>query len=246
VGDVRVVAVIPVRYGSSRFPGKPLADICGRPMVQWVYEQAVQARVDRVLVATDDARIKTAVEDFGGEAVLTSSEHRSGTERVAEVAAGLEAEVVVNVQGDEPLIRPEMIDRAVEALLEDEEVMVSSLRYPIERHEDWLDPHIVKVVCDQADFALYFSRAPIPCNTREKEMYAWKHIGLYVYRRNFLALWARLEPTPLEVREGLEQLRILEHGYRIKVVESPHDSLGVDTPEDINKVIEVIGNAKKK
>ncbi len=244
---MQVAAVIPARYASSRFPGKPLALIAGRPMIQWVYERAVQAQmVDQVLVATDDERILAAVKTFGGQAVMTSPKHRNGSERVAEVAAGLKVRIVVNVQGDEPLIEPAMIDQALAPLLGDESLLVSTLKSPISTAEELLDPNLVKVVTDKEGFALFFSRAPIPYQRRlwrdkvTPTANHYKHIGLYAYQREFLLKLCRLPPTPLEQAEQLEQLRIMENGYRIKVIETEYSCLGVDTPEDISKIEQLL------
>ncbi len=241
-----VLAIIPARFASSRFPGKPLAPLSGRPMIQWVYERARRAtRVADVVVATDDARIAEAVGRFGGRAIMTSAEHRSGTDRVAEVVRSAteaqHAKIIVNVQGDEPLLDPTAIDRAVAPLLEDRTVEMATLATPLADPRDVADPNTVKVVTDRAGFALYFSRAPIPFR-RSGEVpgesatpLAFKHIGLYVYRRATLLRMAGLAPTPLEVAESLEQLRALEHGIRIRVVAVERDSIGVDTPEDLNR-----------
>ncbi len=219
---MRVVAIIPARYASSRFPGKPLARIAGKPMIQWVYERTLQAQsVDQVFVATDDERIMAAVKVFGGQAVLTSPEHRNGSERVAEVAADLDAQIVVNVQGDEPLIEPVMIDEAVAPLLDNEEVLIGTLKSSINTVGELLDPNVVKVVTDEEDFALLFSRSPIPYQRQLWQEEAipttnhYKHIGLYVYQREFLLKLCNLLPTPLEQAEQLEQLRVMEHGYKI-------------------------------
>lgn len=240
---VRVLAVIPARWASTRFPGKPLADVLGKPMVQRVYEQVLKSRrVERVVVGTDDERIARAVRAFGGEARMTSSRHPSGTDRVAEVAWGEEAELVVNVQGDEPFIHPEVIDRAVDALCEGEEAVVSTLMHAIEEEGELTDPNVVKVVVDRQGYALYFSRAPIPYfrdDGRDRGGPAFKHLGLYVYRKPFLLRLTSLKPTPLERAEKLEQLRVLEHGYRIKVLETPHRSIGIDVPEDILRLEEL-------
>ena len=230
----RVVVVIPARYQSSRFPGKALAEIAGRPMIEHVYRRSVSAAgVHDVIVATDDGRIAEAVTRFGGTAVMTSSHHRTGTDRVAEVAAGLDCDVVVNVQGDEPLIPPAMIEEVI-APLRDAGVVMATLRRRIENPEDLASPHVVKVVVDRDDHALYFSRLPIPYG-RDGSAAAHKHIGLYAYRRSFLLAFATLPQTPLEMAEALEQLRALEHGFRIRTPETIHDSLGVDTPEDLTR-----------
>ncbi len=240
---MNVMAVIPARYGSTRFPGKPLTPLAGKPMVQHVYERVKQAaRVSRVVVATDDERVLRAVADFGGEAVATRSDHRSGTERMAEVAAGpagAAAEVFVNVQGDEPLIHPAAIDAAVEAVVSDSSVSAATLCVPIASPADLMNPDVVKVVLDFQGDALYFTRAPVPWVRDENpqvRVQHWKHLGLYVYRRDLLLEFPTLPPGTLEKIEQLEQLRLLENGYKIRVVETEHDSIGVDTPEDAARV----------
>jgi len=214
-------------------------------MILHVYERAQRAKyVDEVLVATDDQRIIKEVVGFGGKARLTSSDHRSGTDRIAEVAMGIDSQIVVNLQGDEPLIHPEMIDMAIEPLLKDPNIPVTTLKKRISEERELSDPNVVKVVTDMSGFALYFSRLSIPfLGDYRKDIGAidgllescpsYKHIGLYVYRREFLLRLSRMEPSPLEKLEKLEQLRILENGYKIKVVPTVHDSIGVDTPEDI-------------
>jgi 3-deoxy-manno-octulosonate cytidylyltransferase (CMP-KDO synthetase) len=208
-------------------------------MIEHVYRRAAASRVvDDVIVATDDERIVAAVERFGGNAVMTSRHHRSGTDRLAEVSASLDCALVVNVQGDEPLLEPRMIDEAV-APFEDPSVVMGTLRRRLSTPGEYTDPNVVKVVVDRHDFALYFSRAAIP-HWRDGQgppgagVYA--HVGLYVYRRGFLRTLAGLAPTPLEQAEMLEQLRALEHGYRIKAVETTADSVGVDTPADLERV----------
>ena len=235
------VAIIPARYHSARLPGKPLADIDGRPMIQHVYRRVEAARTVRaVVVATDDDRIRTAVERFGGRAVMTLAAHRSGTERAAEVAAYLDAPVIVNVQADEPLIDPAMIDEVVAPFAADRHVEMTTLRRRIDDPDDLVSPHIVKVVTDRTGNALYFSRATIPWGhsalSVDSPPHVFKHIGLYGYRREFLLTLARLLPSPLEAAESLEQLRALEHGYRIKVLDTTFDCVGVDTPEDLERV----------
>jgi 3-deoxy-manno-octulosonate cytidylyltransferase (CMP-KDO synthetase) len=241
-----VIAVIPARFESTRFPGKPLADLHGRPMIEHVYRRAAATPgVSRVIVATDDERVRGAVEGFGGEAAMTSARHRSGTDRLAEVAASLACDVIVNVQGDEPLIEPSAIASAIEALVEAPEVDISTLRRRLVDPREFASPHVVKVVVDRRGDALYFSRAPIPHErggTDVPPAGAYKHIGLYVYRRQSLLALAVLEPTPLEVAESLEQLRALAHGYRISVAISaaaPHP--GVDTPADLQRVRRLLG-----
>jgi 3-deoxy-manno-octulosonate cytidylyltransferase (CMP-KDO synthetase) len=244
-----IIAIIPARYGSTRYPGKALAMIKGKPMIQWVYERTKQSKlVSRVVVATDDERIRQAVASFGGEAMMTSPAHATGTDRIAEVAGKLECDIVVNVQGDEPLIRPEMIDQAIAPLAEDPSIPMGTLCKKIENRDEAFDPNVVKVVFDKNGYALYFSRAPIPwdrdrwagkSSLRELTLDGplYKHVGLYVYRREFLLQYARMSPTALEGAEKLEQLRALEHGFRIKTVVTEHESFGVDIPDDLGKIL---------
>ena len=245
-----VTVVIPARYASTRFPGKPLADLCGKPMIQWVYERsALCESVNRVIVATDDDRIASAVESFGGDVVMTRADHPTGTDRLAEVAAGLQDELIVNVQGDEPLIDPAMIQAAVAPLLADSSIPMGTLKTPLTSIEEYRNPNVVKVVTDRQGFALYFSRASIPyprdffagLEHRWHELATAKHIGLYVYRREFLLQYPYLQATPLETQECLEQLRALEHGYRIRVAETNLVGQGVDTPEDLERVKQLLG-----
>jgi 3-deoxy-manno-octulosonate cytidylyltransferase (CMP-KDO synthetase) len=235
---LEVVAVIPARFASSRFPGKPIADIDGRTMIEHVYRRvAASPAITRVIVATDDLRIATAVAEFGGKVKLTRADHASGTDRLAEVVANLDCDVVVNVQGDEPLIDPGAITEAV-APFRDPSIAMTTLYRRITSPAELTNPNVVKVVLDLGGFALYFSRAAIP-HARDPRggwppMY--KHIGLYAYRRSTLMVLSSLEPTPLERAESLEQLRALEHGIRIKAVETAYDTIGVDTPEDLEQV----------
>ncbi|WP_432821087.1 3-deoxy-manno-octulosonate cytidylyltransferase [Trichloromonas sp.] len=249
---MRVTAIIPARYASTRFPGKPLVDILGKPMIQWVYQRTIESsRVDRVVVATDDERIFAAVRAFGGEVQMTSPDHPTGTDRLAEVAQRIDTDIVVNVQGDEPLIDPRMIDLAVAPLVEDAAIPMGTLMTPIGSVEEFLNPNVVKVVVDAKGFALYFSRAPIPHprdhaqNLSEyfSQLKAYKHIGLYVYRKGFLLDYPKMPSTPLENSEKLEQLRALEQGYRIRVVPTDLVSQGVDTPADLELVRALLGAA---
>jgi 3-deoxy-manno-octulosonate cytidylyltransferase (CMP-KDO synthetase) len=235
---VPAIAVIPARYDASRLPGKALADIGGRPMIEHVYRRTASARsIQSVIVATDDERIFRVVHAFGGVARMTSPSHQSGTDRIAEIASGLDAAVIVNVQGDEPLIEPEMIDEAVAPFSADSTLMMSTLRRRIEDEAERHNPNVTKVVVDRHDCALYFSRAPIPfVRSGSPAATAWRHIGLYAYRRECLLRLAALPPTAMEKSEALEQLRALEHGIRIKAIETKYDSLGVDTPEDLEHV----------
>jgi 3-deoxy-manno-octulosonate cytidylyltransferase (CMP-KDO synthetase) len=238
------IAVIPARYASERLPGKPLADIGGKPMIQHVVERTARAeRIDHVCVATDDERIAAAVRAFGGTAFMTPAALRSGSDRVAHVARSMpDAALIVNVQGDEPLIAPGMIDEAVAPLQKDPSIVAGTVVREIATDEELLNPATVKVVLDRDGFCLYFSRSPIP-HVRDLPEAAWrssttlyKHIGLYVYQRTFLLTYASLPQTPLERAEKLEQLRILEHGYRIRAVVTNHDTIPVDTPADLDRV----------
>ena len=234
------IAVIPARYASVRFPGKILADRTGKPLIQHVYEQVSAARsVGRVVVAADDGRIVDAVEGFGGEAVLTRPDHANGTSRIAEGAPALAAPVIVNVQADEPEIEPGLIDLAVRTLQEHPACVVSTLGSPFSADEDPADPNIVKVVVGAAGTALYFSRALIP-HDRDgtAQTRPLKHVGMYVYRAEFLETFVGLAPTPLEQAERLEQLRILEHGYDIAVAVAEARFHGIDTPQQYDEFVE--------
>jgi 3-deoxy-manno-octulosonate cytidylyltransferase (CMP-KDO synthetase) len=236
--ETSVLAVIPARYHSTRLPGKPLLDIAGRPMIEHVYRRASAATaVDAVLVATDDERIARAVEDFGGTACMTATAHRSATDRLAEVAETVPCGIVVNVQGDEPLLDPAAIDAVIAPLREHSTIEMSTAARPLTDAADMQNPHVVKVVLDHEGFALYFSRAPIPYDRDgSAAAIARVHIGLYGYRRDTLLRLAQLPPTPLECAESLEQLRALEHGIRIKVIDTAYHSIGVDTAEDLDRV----------
>ncbi len=237
----RVIVVIPARYGSSRFPGKPLAPILGRPMVQYVYEAALSARgVDRVLVATDDQRIMDAVKDFGGEAILTSSQCRSGSDRVAEVAGGVEGEFFINLQGDEPLMEPSAIEDTI-SLLKGTPQAIATLKRPLMEPQEYQDPNCVKVVCNRQGFALYFSRSPIPFKRGGLGVECFGdlvavHVGIYGSHRRVLERFVGLPQGELERCESLEQLRALEYGIPIRVATTSYVSVGVDTPEEIGKV----------
>ena len=254
---MKVACVIPARYASQRFPGKVLAKLAGRPLIQWVYEQACQAKkVDLVIVATDDKRVEECVRDFGGRVVITSPNHKSGTDRVAEVAQGLSCSVVVNVQGDEPLVPPEAIDQAVELLVKEPGSKMATLATPITDGQDLLNPHLVKVVVDGEGNALYFSRAPIPFPRSrlggdgiEGDGLSflppgpfYRHVGLYVYRRSFLLKLASLPVAAIEEVEKLEQLRVLAAGFRIKVAVTSYSGFGVDTPEDLCRLKKMLSN----
>jgi 3-deoxy-manno-octulosonate cytidylyltransferase (CMP-KDO synthetase) len=260
---MNVAAVIPARYASTRFPGKPLANETGKYLIQHVYEQVSRARsIAQVIVATDDERIRRAVQSFGGRAVMTRADHPSGTDRVAEVAAGLDAEIIVNVQGDEPEIEPGNIDKLVRLLADDAEVVIGTLACSFPAGADPRDPNAVKVVLDGRGRALYFSRALVPyprdsggaatvaqppsavCGTGVSPVSSgvggpWLlHLGIYAYRRDFLLRLAKLPPTPLEQVEKLEQLRALENGYAIAIAVVERSAVGIDTPADYAAFVE--------
>jgi len=244
---MNTLAVIPARYASTRFPGKPLISIAGKTMIARVWERAQQAKlVSKVIIATDDERIASAVRAFGGEVAVTRADHRSGTERVAEVAAAhAEAEIFVNVQGDMPLIDPAAIDAAIEALREDESVSMATVAVPISNPTEIMDPNVVKTVVDFDGNALYFSRAPIPwVRDQSGPVHAkhLKHLGLYVFRREALLEFATFPQGDLERIEQLEQLRWLENGNRIRVAEIEQESVEVDTPEDVKRVEKMLGS----
>ena len=247
---MKAIGIIPSRFGSQRLPAKALADIGGEPMVWRVYERACQAQtLDRVIVATDDERIRDAVQSRGGEAVLTNPRHPSGTDRIAEVATGLDCDVIVNIQGDEPLMRPDIIDLLV-GPFEAPEMRMATVATPIRTAEEWHDPAVVSVVLDERGFALYFSRSPLPYfrldtpgptpdnvfSDARTRLTALKHLGLYAYRRDTLLWLSRLQPTALERAERLEQLRALGHSCPIRVLVVDEASPGVDTPEDLEHV----------
>lgn len=240
----QVLVVIPARHGSTRFPGKALAPIAGKPMIEHVVKRVREARlVSSVLVATDDERIKKAVEGFGGEALITRTDHRTGTDRVAEVAVHRQADIYVNVQGDEPLIDPGTIDAVAAAMIEDESIQIATACAAITQQRDIMDPHVTKVVRDFDGNALYFSHAPIPWVRESSETAAvrhWKHLGLYAFRRDALLEFPTLPPGDLERAEQLEQLRWLENGFRIEVVETEYDAVSVDVPADIERVEQLL------
>jgi 3-deoxy-manno-octulosonate cytidylyltransferase (CMP-KDO synthetase) len=243
---MRTAIVIPARYASSRLPGKPLLKATGKYLVQHVWERACQARADTVVVATDDERIRAAVESFGGRAVLTRRDHPSGTDRVAEVARHLDADVIVNLQGDEPLIEPATLDLLGDILRRDRDADVATLAVPITSWEQWQDPNCVKVVRDACGRALYFSRSPIPFvrdglpKFGDQDNCFLQHLGLYAYRRPFLLSLASLPPEPLELLEKLEQLRVLSLGRKIHVAVIGHAARGVDTPEDYQRFVQTV------
>lgn len=242
----KVVGIIPARYGSTRLPGKPLKPIMGKPMIQHVYQRCLKAGLlDLVCVATDDTRIVEAVEAFGGCAVMTRTDHISGTDRLAEAAGLLDADIIVNIQGDQPFIDPKMIEEAVQPLLDNPAVELATLVYPIEREEDLVNPGVVKTVIDLNGNALYFSRSLIPYPRERIPHKVYEHIGTYVYRRETLMKVAALSPTVLERTESLEQLRWLEHGLKIRVVETSCSDqafcgFSVDTEEDLERAEDML------
>lgn len=236
-----VVGVIPARYASSRFEGKVLAQILGKTMLQRVWEQAKQAMLlDELIIACDDERIAKAAKEFGAKFVLTAKGHASGTDRICEVVNPLDVRVIVNIQADEPLIHPTMIDSAARALLDDKTLSMTTIMKALDEPEIINDPHVVKVVIDKNNFAIYFSRAPIPFHAQNSQVTVpvyFKHIGLYAYTKDFLYTYKNLPVSYLERVECLEQLRVLEAGFRIKAIETKHDTIGVDTPADLEKVV---------
>jgi 3-deoxy-manno-octulosonate cytidylyltransferase (CMP-KDO synthetase) len=236
----RAAVVIPSRYGSTRFPGKPLASIAGKPMIWYVWDAARRAKLaSRVVVATDDVRIADAVRAFGGEVAMTSPDCASGTDRVAEVARTLDAEILLNLQGDEPLMAPSVIDEVLAPLVADPAVAMTTAALPMSDMARFSDPMVVKVVVDDLGDALYFSRAPIPHDRDGGRPVQWrKHLGIYGYRKDFLLALAAMPPSSLEATEMLEQLRVLQAGHKIRVVDVALDSVGVDTPEDLKNVEE--------
>ncbi|RKX75245.1 MAG: 3-deoxy-manno-octulosonate cytidylyltransferase [Spirochaetes bacterium] len=240
---MKSVGIIPARYASTRLPGKPLKDICGKPMIQHVYERALDAKLlDEVIVATDDQRIIDAVNAFGGKAVLTSADHPNGSSRAAEVVADLDFDLIINIQGDEPLIKPEMIDELAQVMTADNNLDSATLCYQI-HEENFADENVVKVVRDRNDFAMYFSRSLIPYPRNAEYQKVYEHIGIYAYRKQFLMKYNNLETTPLSDTESLEQLKVLEHGYRMKVPETRYnyEALSIDTQEDLEKARKIIG-----
>ncbi len=237
---MKILGVIPARYGSTRFEGKPLADINGHTMIEWVYKRSLKAGYDKIIVATDDKRIYDEVIQFGGEAIITKN-HETGTDRIAEVASDKEEyDIVVNIQGDEPLVEGEMLKSLVAPFEEDDTVVMVTMKHKIDSKEEIENPNIVKIVTDKNEFALYFSRSPIPYQRNVVGVDYYRHIGLYAYKREFLLKYAEMNQTMLEKTESLEQLRVLENGYKIKVVNTEFSVKGVDTAEDLKEVCRFI------
>jgi 3-deoxy-manno-octulosonate cytidylyltransferase (CMP-KDO synthetase) len=239
---MNILAVIPARYASQRFPGKPLVKIGDKPMVQWVYEAAQRCPdFTKVVVATDDQRIANSVEQFGGAIEMTSANHETGTDRVAEVASRYpEMSVVVNVQGDQPFVTPKMLSQLVSPYLHGDSPPMTTIACPLDFDTDYTNFNAVKVLCDRYNNALYFSRSPIPYSRNfGKNIPVYYHLGLYAFDRNFLSKYTQLTPTPLEQCEGLEQLRVLEHGFSIRVCLTERAVMEINTPEDLAKAIEL-------
>lgn len=245
MADKKVFCVIPSRYASTRLPGKPLLDIAGKPMVQHVYEQALKAEsVAHVIVATDDKRIFDAVEGFGGIAMMTSPDHASGTDRLAEVAAVYaDADIIINIQGDEPMIDPAVINHLAGMLIEEQDLLMATAKTLL-HEEEYDNPAAVKVVTDKAGYALYFSRSLIPYPRNKDGFKVYKHIGIYAYKRDFLLAFSKMEQSQLEKIESLEQLRALDNGYKIKVLEVESAAVGVDTVEDLEAVRRIMAGRK--
>lgn len=242
---MKIIGVIPARYKSSRFPGKPLVDILGKPMIWWVYQQCLKvSELDELYVATDDEKIKTTCEKYGMNVIMTSSEHKTGSDRVGEVATKVEGELFINIQGDEPVIEPDEI-REVISCFNDRNVYFASLRKAINDPEEIESLSTVKVVVDKNDDALYFSRNIIPSNKKDGPIAkVFRHVGIYAYKKDFLLEFVKMPQTELELGEGIEPLRALENGYKIRVKETQYDSIGVDYPEHVKLVEQVIKNRK--
>ncbi|MEG1582472.1 MAG: 3-deoxy-manno-octulosonate cytidylyltransferase [Cetobacterium sp.] len=234
---MKFLGVIPARYESTRLPRKPLKDICGYPMIEWVYKRALKSNLDKVIVATDSQEVYDAVKEFGGEVILTSKNHINGTSRIAEVCQKItDYDVIINIQGDEPLIEPEMINSLIDSFKQEEDLKMSTLKHKLIKKEDIENPNFVKVVTDKKDYAIYFSRSVIPYPRNENLDIYYKHVGIYGYKRDFVLEYSNLESTPLENSESLEQLRVLENGYKIKVLETKFEVIGVDTQDELEKV----------
>lgn len=248
-GAMHVLAVVPARFASTRFPAKIIAPLAGKPLVLHAFERAGRAElVDDAVIATDDERVVEAVRPFTDKVVMTRADHATGTDRIAEVAKDSSADIIVNVQGDEALIDPKTIDDTIRPLLDEPDVVMATARHALTDPAIINDPNTVKVVCDGRGHALYFSRAPIPYvrdDGGKGEVCHWQHIGLYVYRRDFLLEYARMPQTPLEQLEKLEQLRVIEGGYKIAVVDTAYQAIGVDVPEDLERVRAIIETTRE-
>jgi len=239
---MKIIGVIPARYKSSRFPGKPLTQICEKPMIYWVYQQAKKvAEFDKVYIATDDDRIKAACDEYGMDVIMTSDQHETGSDRVAEVATKVEGDLFVNVQGDEPVINPEMIRQVISIFTEDDSVYFGSLKKEITDPDEINATSTVKVVTDDKGDAMYFSRSVIPSNIKDGNLArVFRHVGIYAYKKEFLLEFANMEQTELELGEGIEPLRAMQKGYKMRLKETEYSSIGVDLPEHVAKVERVI------
>lgn len=244
---MKSIIVIPARYGSTRFPGKSLARIQGRPMIQWVWEAASRSRLtQQIIIATDDERIADTSAKFGADVIMTKKSHRSGTDRIAEVADKIPAQLYVNVQGDEPLLAASAVDDLIRAMAESPRVPIGTLGHRIESEAEWLSPEVVKVVCNRHHEALYFSRSPLPFQrTFDPKSRLLRHVGIYAFRAQALAAFVALKPSPLEIAESLEQLRALENGMVIQLIETKYRCLGVDTPADLARVEKILRQQSK-
>lgn len=238
---MKFLGVIPARFASTRLPGKPLMDICGYPMIQWVYERAKKSKLDDVIVATDSKEVYDIVISFGGKVILTREDHQNGTSRIGEVCEKVENfDVIINIQGDEPLIEPNMINTIIDSFLESKDLEMSTLKHRIKNKEDIENPNCVKVITDKNDYAIYFSRSVIPYPRKENLNLYYKHVGIYGYKKSFIEKYIKMESTPLEESESLEQLRVLENGYKIKVLTTDYEVVGVDTIDELERVRDII------
>lgn len=236
---MKIIAIIPARWASTRFPGKVLADINGRPMLQHVYERVAQVSLlDDILIACDCENVMRVAQQFGAKTVMTSDKHPSGSDRIAEVVQNIEADIVINVQGDEPLIDPSVIDALISVLKQESECVMATVIKRIDNEDDLNNSNVVKVVIDNNDYALYFSRSLVPFNRDNEDVTYYRHLGIYAYRKNFLLKYVTLPQSNLERIEKLEQLRVLENGYKIKTIKTNMETIGVDTIEDLKKVLE--------
>lgn len=244
---MKIIGVIPARYKSSRFPGKPLVSICGKPMIYWVYQQAMKVKeFNEVYVATDDERIQAACNQYNMKVIMTSDQHNTGSDRVAEVAEKTDGDLYVNVQGDEPVINPEMIREVISIFLEDESVYFGSLKKEITDPDEIRAASTVKVVTDDRGDAMYFSRSVIPSNLKDGKLArVFRHVGIYAYKKDFLLQFAAMEQTELELGEGVEPLRAMQKGYRMRLKETTYSSIGVDLPEHVALVEEILGQHKR-
>ena len=234
---MKFLGVIPARYVSTRLPRKPLKDICGHTMIEWVYKRAIKSNLDRVVIATDSKEVFDEVLSFGGDVIMTDANHLNGTSRIAEVCQKItDYDVVINIQGDEPLIEPDMINSLIDIFKEENDLKMATLKHKLKKKEDIENPNFVKVITDKKDYAIYFSRSVIPYPRNENLDIYFKHVGIYGYKREFVLEYSKLESTPLENSESLEQLRVLENGYKIKVLETPYEIIGVDTAEELERV----------